>query len=145
MFFFTDCPGLSENSHLEYLQEQTLQMLFDYCSSKSEARFGKLLLLLPYVSSLNKICIQDIFFKKTVGNVPIENVITEMIRHGMLIWMIFSERSLKLMKVFRQKHNRFSDRNSKGNYRFSDRNNAGFQQQQKITHACRSRRYLVFS
>ncbi|KAI5710252.1 hypothetical protein M8J76_008084 [Diaphorina citri] len=80
-----DCPGLTEVAHLECLQDQTLQMLLDYCSNKGKSRFGKLLLLLPYVSSLNKFCIQDIFFKKTVGNVPIENVITEMIRHGLLI------------------------------------------------------------
>ncbi|KAI5751403.1 hypothetical protein M8J77_007159 [Diaphorina citri] len=85
LLFKPDCPGLTEVAHLECLQDQTLQMLLDYCSNKGKSRFGKLLLLLPYVSSLNKFCIQDIFFKKTVGNVPIENVITEMIRHGLLI------------------------------------------------------------
>ncbi|KAL1463226.1 hypothetical protein WDU94_015000 [Cyamophila willieti] len=85
LLFKPDCPGLSEASHLDILQDQTLQMLLDYCSNKSKSRFGKLLLLLPYVSSLNKFCIQDIFFKKTVGNIPIENVIMEMIRHGVLI------------------------------------------------------------
>lgn len=41
-------------------------------------RFGKLLLLLPALRSVNPTTIEEVFFKKTIGNVPITRLLSDM-------------------------------------------------------------------
>lgn len=41
-------------------------------------RFGKLLLLLPALRSVSPSTIEEVFFKKTIGNVPITRLLSDM-------------------------------------------------------------------
>lgn len=41
-------------------------------------RFGKLLLLLPSLRSVSPSTIEEVFFKKTIGNVPITRLLSDM-------------------------------------------------------------------
>lgn len=41
-------------------------------------RFGKLLLLLPSLRSVTPSTIEEVFFKKTIGNVPITRLLSDM-------------------------------------------------------------------
>lgn len=41
-------------------------------------RFGKLLLLLPALRSVGPSTIEEVFFKKTIGNVPITRLLSDM-------------------------------------------------------------------
>lgn len=41
-------------------------------------RFGKLLLLLPALRSISPSTIEEVFFKKTIGNVPITRLLSDM-------------------------------------------------------------------
>lgn len=41
-------------------------------------RFGKLLLLLPSLHSISPSTIEEVFFKKTIGNVPITRLLSDM-------------------------------------------------------------------
>ena len=66
------------------LQDQTHIMLHDYCTSQDshKARFGKLLMLLPSVNGLSKDFIEELLFRKTIGNISIERVLTDMLKNN---------------------------------------------------------------
>jgi hypothetical protein len=55
-------------------------MLHEYCAGRHKARFGKLLLLLPSVGSLSRQSLEELFFRKTVGDVPIERLLGDMVK-----------------------------------------------------------------
>ncbi|CAH0388820.1 unnamed protein product [Bemisia tabaci] len=80
VLFKSDVAGLSEPSYIELLQDQTQVMLREYISVTSKVRFGKLLLLLPVLASLEKRNLEELFFRKTIGNVSISSLLTDMLR-----------------------------------------------------------------
>jgi len=65
------------------MQEQAHSMLQDHCSSTPDTqrtRFGKLLLLLTNVHSLSKDLLEELLFRKTIGNISIERVLSDMLK-----------------------------------------------------------------
>ena len=43
-------------------------------------RFGKLLLMLPQLKQVPGKTIEELFFRKTIGNIPIERLLTDMFK-----------------------------------------------------------------
>ena len=67
------------------LQDQAQLTLSKYIQNAYPTqpfRFGKLLLLLPTLRTVSGRTIQDLFFRKTVGNIPIERLLTDMYKSG---------------------------------------------------------------
>ncbi|KAG8444691.1 hypothetical protein GDO86_009746 [Hymenochirus boettgeri] len=63
------------------LQDEAQLTLNSYIHSRyptQPCRFGKLLLLLPALRSINPSTIEEVFFKKTIGNVPITRLLSDM-------------------------------------------------------------------
>ncbi|XP_075213695.1 photoreceptor-specific nuclear receptor-like [Lycorma delicatula] len=77
ILFKAETRGLREPVHIELLQDQTHIMLHEYCMTRHKARFGKLLLSLLSVSSPSKQSLEELFFRKSVGNVPIEQLLAD--------------------------------------------------------------------
>ena len=67
------------------LQDQAQLTLSKYISGAypvQPSRFGKLLLLLPSLKSVSSRTIEELFFKKTIGTIPIEKIICDMYKAG---------------------------------------------------------------
>jgi hypothetical protein len=65
------------------LQDQSQLMLKDYINQQhpnSRVRFGKLMLLLPLLRTVSARAIEEVFFRKTIGNVPIERLLCDMFK-----------------------------------------------------------------
>lgn len=83
------------------LQDQTQMMLHEYCASPSSpphqylhevmpnmtrghnsttatGRFGKLLLVLPALKTVQSSCIIDLFFRKLIGEIPISRLLADL-------------------------------------------------------------------
>lgn len=78
---FGDDKELSNPSALTALQDSTQLTLSEYISTahpEQPLRFGKLLLLLPYLKSVHEDTIVELFFRKTIGNIPIVRIICDM-------------------------------------------------------------------
>lgn len=43
-------------------------------------RFGKMLLLLPTLKQINGKTIEEVFFRKTIGGIPIERLLVDMFK-----------------------------------------------------------------
>ncbi|KAK6617432.1 hypothetical protein RUM43_014441 [Polyplax serrata] len=82
--FKTEMTGLKDHAQVEMLQDQTHVMLHDYCTSQDahKTRFGKLLMLLPSVNLLSKDIIEELLFRKTIGNISIERVLSDMLKNN---------------------------------------------------------------
>ncbi|XP_067839990.1 nuclear receptor subfamily 2 group E member 1 [Heptranchias perlo] len=68
-------------SAIAALQDEAQLTLNSYIHSRyptQPCRFGKLLLLLPALRSVNPSTIEEVFFKKTIGNVPITRLLSDM-------------------------------------------------------------------
>lgn len=61
------------------------QLCFRYPTQP--CRFGKLLLLLPALRSVSPSTIEEVFFKKTIGNVPITRLLSDMYKSSD-IWIL---------------------------------------------------------
>ncbi|VEN45297.1 unnamed protein product [Callosobruchus maculatus] len=71
----TDCARIAS------IQDDTQLALSRYISSVHPGqplRFGKLLLLLPTLKNVSGETIEDLFFRKTIGNIPIVRIISDM-------------------------------------------------------------------
>jgi hypothetical protein len=67
-------------------QDQTQLTLSKYDATAYPTqpfRFGKLLLLLPSLRTVSSQTIEELFFKKTIGNISIERVILDMYKSPM--------------------------------------------------------------
>ena len=65
------------------LQDQAQMTLNKYIHSSypnQQFRFGKLLLMLPSLKAINTSTIEELFFKKTIGNIPIERLLIDMFK-----------------------------------------------------------------
>ncbi|ODM95917.1 Protein tailless [Orchesella cincta] len=83
VLFKPEIPTLREQMQVEMLQDQTHVMLQEYCIGRAppnKIRFGKLLLLLPLIRRIKGSLIEELFFKQTVGDIPIERLLSDMFR-----------------------------------------------------------------
>ena len=65
------------------LQDQAQMTLNKYILTtypSQQFRFGKLLLMLPSLRAINTSTIEELFFKKTIGNIPIERLLIDMFK-----------------------------------------------------------------
>ena len=63
------------------LQDQAQLTLGKYIQTSYPTqpfRFGKLLLMLPSLRSISSATIEEVFFRRTIGNIPIERLLVDM-------------------------------------------------------------------
>ena len=80
-----DHKELRDQASIAALQDQAQLTLSKYISSAyptQPSRFGKLLLLLPSLKTVASKSIEELFFKKTIGTIPIERIICDMYKNG---------------------------------------------------------------
>ncbi|KAL4219654.1 hypothetical protein ACF0H5_022226 [Mactra antiquata] len=83
VLFKSEVKGLRDYLQVEMLQDQSQVMLTDYCYTNqpsSKVRFGKLLLLLPALRTVGPRSIEEIFFRRTIGHIPIERLLCDMFK-----------------------------------------------------------------
>lgn len=83
MISLSECRGICDPGHVEMLQDQTHVMLHEYCQNRPctpKGRFGKLLLVLPAVQSVSRRSLEELLFRKTVGDVAIERLLGDMVK-----------------------------------------------------------------
>lgn len=76
-----DTRTLTEAVAVASLQDQTQLTLNKYIQTIQPGqplRFGKLLMLLPGLKSVSNNTIEELFFRKTIENIPIERIICDM-------------------------------------------------------------------
>ena len=72
-------PGVSE---LLSQAQSTLLRFISLTKPEQPMRFRKLLLLLPALSSVSSTTVQELFFKSTMGDVPIDNVVVDIFKNS---------------------------------------------------------------
>ena len=80
---FSEVKGLRDYHQVEILQDQAQMMLNDYIYANfptSKVRFGKLLLLLPTLRTVSPRTIEEVFFRRTIGSIPIERLLCDMFK-----------------------------------------------------------------
>lgn len=79
--FSTDLRELTEVQPIEMLHEQAQCILSDHVRMRyprqAATRFSRLLLLLPLLHSIRTATIESLFFKETIGNVPISRLLKD--------------------------------------------------------------------
>ncbi|XP_036354491.1 photoreceptor-specific nuclear receptor-like [Octopus sinensis] len=83
ILFRPEVKGLRDSKQVDRLQDQAQIMLNDYISRHHAAvqpRFGKLLLLLPSIRLVNPRSIEELFFRRMIGSVPIERLLCDMFK-----------------------------------------------------------------
>ncbi|XP_077866555.1 nuclear receptor subfamily 2 group E member 1-like [Saccoglossus kowalevskii] len=82
---FPDSPqeirGVRDFHGVATLQDQAQLTLSKYIHTKYPTqpfRFGKLLLMLPQLRAIRPSTIEELFFRKTIGNIPIERLLCDM-------------------------------------------------------------------
>lgn len=74
-----DCAGLQSAADVAVLQAQTVSLLLEKCGG---ARMGHLLLMLPCIKiAADRRMMQELLFRKTVGEVAIERLLGDLIRN----------------------------------------------------------------
>ena len=82
-FFSSEARGIRDQFQVEILQDQAQLMLNDYIMTRQTSnkyRFGKLLLLLPMLRTLSPRAVEDVFFRQTIGSIPIERLLCDMFK-----------------------------------------------------------------
>jgi len=85
VLFTTDAVGLTSPQIIEQLQEKSQCALEEYCRThypNQPTRFGKLLLRLPSLRTVSAAVIEQLFFSRMIGKVPIETMIKDMLMTG---------------------------------------------------------------
>ncbi|XP_037881851.1 photoreceptor-specific nuclear receptor [Glossina fuscipes] len=82
VLFTPDIQGLSDIQPVEMLQDQAQCILSDHVRLRyprqQATRYGRLLWLLPTLRSIRTSTIESLFFKETIGNVPISRLLKDM-------------------------------------------------------------------
>ncbi|XP_047492192.1 nuclear receptor subfamily 2 group E member 1-like [Penaeus chinensis] len=81
VLFKTDVKGLRDLGAVAALQDQAQLTLNKYITTAYPTqpfRFGKLLLLLPSLRAVGSRTIEELFFRRTIGAIPIERIICDM-------------------------------------------------------------------
>ncbi|XP_069898818.1 photoreceptor-specific nuclear receptor [Dipodomys merriami] len=84
VLFKPETRGLKDPEHVEALQDQSQVMLSQHskaCHPSQPVRFGKLLLLLPSLRFITSERIELLFFRKTIGNTPMEKLLCDMFKN----------------------------------------------------------------
>ncbi|EDL25990.1 photoreceptor-specific nuclear receptor [Mus musculus] len=84
VLFKPETRGLKDPEHVEALQDQSQVMLSQHSKAhhpSQPVRFGKLLLLLPSLRFLTAERIELLFFRKTIGNTPMEKLLCDMFKN----------------------------------------------------------------
>ena len=79
----TDVKTLRDFHTVATLQDQAQMTLSKYIQTSYPTqpfRFGKLLLLLPTLKTVNGSTIEELFFRKTIGSIPIERLLVDMFK-----------------------------------------------------------------
>ncbi|KAL3277234.1 hypothetical protein HHI36_012585 [Cryptolaemus montrouzieri] len=74
---------LSDRSKILMIQDDSLATLNKYISTAhpdQPLRFTKLMLILPLMRNVSSYTIEELFFRKTIGNIPIVRIICDMYR-----------------------------------------------------------------
>lgn len=80
-FKLTETGGLHDVQPVEMLQDQAQCILSDHVRlryARQPTRFGRLLLLLPSLRAIRSVTIEMLFFKETIGNVPVSRLLGDM-------------------------------------------------------------------
>ena len=83
VLFKPEARGIRDQFQVEILQDQAQLMLNDYIMTQQTSnkyRFGKLLLLLPVLRTLSPRAVEDVFFRRTIGSIPIERLLCDMFK-----------------------------------------------------------------
>ncbi|XP_054439241.1 photoreceptor-specific nuclear receptor [Pteronotus mesoamericanus] len=84
VLFKPETQGLKDPEHVEALQDQSQVMLSQHCEAhhpRQPVRFGKLLLLLPSLRFITSERVELLFFRKTIGNTPMEKLLCDMFKN----------------------------------------------------------------
>ncbi|KAK2193564.1 hypothetical protein NP493_10g08012 [Ridgeia piscesae] len=83
VLFKPDARGLKDPQQIENLQDQAQVMLGQHIRVQHPAqpvRFGRLLLVLPLLRLVAPMSIENIFFRRTIGNTPMEKLLCDMFK-----------------------------------------------------------------
>lgn len=81
ILFSPETQGLCDVQPVEMLQDQAQCILSDHVRiryPRQPTRFGRLLLLLPSLRTIRTSTIESLFFKETIGRVPIAKLLGDM-------------------------------------------------------------------
>lgn len=81
ILFSPETPQLLDIQPIEMLQDQAQCILSDHVRlryPRQQTRFGRLLLLLPSLRAIRKTTVEQLFFKETIGNVRISQILVDM-------------------------------------------------------------------
>ncbi|XP_049771155.1 protein dissatisfaction-like [Schistocerca cancellata] len=81
VLFTPETAGLCDVQPVEMLQDQAQCILGDYVRSRyprQPTRFGRLLLLLPSLRAVRQSTVERLFFKDTIGDIPIQRLLGDM-------------------------------------------------------------------
>eukprot|EP00076_Gallus_gallus_P044026 XP_025009564.1 photoreceptor-specific nuclear receptor isoform X1 [Gallus gallus] len=84
VLFKPETRGLKDPEQVENLQDQSQVMLGQHNRSHypgQPVRFGKLLLLLPALRFLSSERVELLFFRRTIGNTPMEKLLCDMFKN----------------------------------------------------------------
>ncbi|XP_059951172.1 photoreceptor-specific nuclear receptor [Mesoplodon densirostris] len=84
VLFKPETRGLKDPEHVEALQDQSQVMLSQHSKAHHPSqpmRFGKLLLLLPALRFITSERVELLFFRKTIGNTPMEKLLCDMFKN----------------------------------------------------------------
>nr|XP_060476980.1 photoreceptor-specific nuclear receptor isoform X1 [Panthera onca] len=84
VLFKPETRGLKDPEHVEALQDQSQVMLSQHSKAhhpSQPVRFGKLLLLLPSLRFITSERVELLFFRKTIGNTPMEKLLCDMFKN----------------------------------------------------------------
>ncbi|KAL8197188.1 UNVERIFIED_CONTAM: Photoreceptor-specific nuclear receptor [Gekko kuhli] len=84
VLFKPETRGLKDPEQVENLQDQSQVMLGQHCQMHfpgQPVRFGKLLLLLPALKFVSSDRIELLFFRRTIGNTPMEKLLCDMFKN----------------------------------------------------------------
>jgi nuclear receptor subfamily 2 group A len=79
--FRPETVGLCDVQPVEMLQDQAQCILGDYVRSRyprQPTRFGRLLLLVPSLRAVRQATVEQLFFKETIGEIPIQRLLGDM-------------------------------------------------------------------
>ena len=79
--FETEGRSLQDQSTVSNLQDQAQLALSKYIASaypNQPSRFGKLLLMLPTLKSIDSATIEALFFRRSIGSIPMSRLLNDM-------------------------------------------------------------------
>lgn len=79
--FVSETSGLCDVQPVEMLQDQAQCILGDYVRTRyprQPTRFGRLLLLVPTLRAIRSLTVELLFFKETIGEIPITQLLGDM-------------------------------------------------------------------